>query len=39
MTLYLTPVVYTYMAGALNWRRERSAAPMTAPAPGLGFTD
>ena len=39
ITLYLTPVVYTYMAGALNWWRERSAAPAGAPVPGLGFTD
>ncbi len=39
MTLYLTPVVYTYMAGILNWRRQRSAPPIPAHAPGLGFTD
>jgi hypothetical protein len=39
MTLYLTPVVYTYMAGLLSWRKERAAPPMPAPAAGLGFAD
>ncbi|HEY2842015.1 MAG TPA: efflux RND transporter permease subunit, partial [Bryobacteraceae bacterium] len=33
MTLYLTPVVYTYMASLLNWRRERVPVNMGTPAP------
>jgi HAE1 family hydrophobic/amphiphilic exporter-1 len=37
MTLYLTPVVYTYMAGALKLVRGRRAAQ--APAPVLGYGD
>jgi len=32
MTLYLTPVVYTYMAGLLEkWRRLRKPRPVLAP--------
>ncbi len=30
MTLYLTPVVYTYMAGALEWRKARKAGETPA---------
>ncbi len=42
MTLYLTPVVYTYMSGLLNWWRRRRAPildpePVTGPA--AGFAD
>jgi hydrophobic/amphiphilic exporter-1 (mainly G- bacteria), HAE1 family len=40
VTLYLTPVVYTYMAGVLTWwRRRRPAAVEAEPVPGYGFTD
>jgi HAE1 family hydrophobic/amphiphilic exporter-1 len=35
MTLYLTPVVYTYMSSVLAWRRNRSMAGAQA-APGFG---
>jgi hydrophobic/amphiphilic exporter-1 (mainly G- bacteria), HAE1 family len=32
MTLYLTPVVYTYMAGLLEkWRRLRKPRPVLVP--------
>jgi HAE1 family hydrophobic/amphiphilic exporter-1 len=34
MTLYLTPVVYTYMAAVLAWRKNR-ATPAVIPAPGF----
>jgi hydrophobe/amphiphile efflux-1 (HAE1) family protein len=33
MTLYLTPVVYTYMAAILNWRKRRKPAAAAFPAP------
>jgi len=36
MTLYLTPVVYTYMAAVLAWRRNRPAEATVTPAPGYG---
>jgi len=36
MTLYLTPVVYTYMSAMLAWRRNRAAAGKVTPAPGFG---
>jgi HAE1 family hydrophobic/amphiphilic exporter-1 len=36
MTLYLTPVVYTYLSGLMTWWRARHAA---APAPALGYGD
>ena len=36
MTLYLTPVVYTYMAGIQTWWRNRHAPQ---PEPALGFGD
>jgi HAE1 family hydrophobic/amphiphilic exporter-1 len=41
MTLYLTPVVYTYMAAVLGWRNRRKAlrVPVPAAAPLPGFTD
>jgi HAE1 family hydrophobic/amphiphilic exporter-1 len=32
MTLYLTPVVYTYMSGALNWWRSRGTREVSADA-------
>ena len=35
LTLYLTPVVYTYLAGVLEWWRRRSPEAL----PDLGFTD
>ncbi|HYL39605.1 MAG TPA: efflux RND transporter permease subunit [Bryobacteraceae bacterium] len=38
MTLYLTPVVYTYMASLLNWWRRRRA-PAVQPQPVAGFAD
>ena len=38
MTLYLTPVVYTYMASLLDWWRKRHVSPLEAE-PGYGFTD
>jgi HAE1 family hydrophobic/amphiphilic exporter-1 len=37
MTLYLTPVVYTYMSGVLTWWRSRRR--VAAPAPVLEFGD
>jgi HAE1 family hydrophobic/amphiphilic exporter-1 len=37
MTLYLTPVVYTYMSSLLNWWRHRH--PETIEGAELGFTD
>lgn len=37
MTLYLTPVVYTYMSAMLAWRRNRVEAGSVTPVPG--FTD
>ena len=33
MTLYLTPVVYTYMAGMLDWRKGRKASETAALEP------
>ena len=37
ITLYLTPVVYTYMAGVLDWWRHRHAIPqLEAPQGALG---
>jgi HAE1 family hydrophobic/amphiphilic exporter-1 len=36
MTLYLTPVVYTYMSAMLAWRRNRAATGTITPAPGYG---
>ena len=39
MTLYLTPVVYTYMASLLNWWRRRRAPAVAEPAPVGGFAD
>ena len=38
MTLYLTPVVYTYMSSALAWWRRRHPETLEAE-PGYGFTD
>jgi HAE1 family hydrophobic/amphiphilic exporter-1 len=38
MTLYLTPVVYTYMSSLLQWWRRRHPETMEG-APELGFTD
>jgi len=35
MTLYLTPVVYTYMSALLAWRRNRAATGTVTPAPGF----
>jgi len=37
MTLYLTPVVYTYMSSLLSWWRGRH--PETLERAELGFTD
>jgi hydrophobic/amphiphilic exporter-1 (mainly G- bacteria), HAE1 family len=37
MTLYLTPVVYTYMSAMLAWRRNRATAGTVTPA--HGFSD
>ncbi|MBV8843534.1 MAG: efflux RND transporter permease subunit [Bryobacterales bacterium] len=37
MTLYLTPVVYTYMSSILTWRRSRKA--VRAPEPAMEFGD
>jgi HAE1 family hydrophobic/amphiphilic exporter-1 len=36
MTLYLTPVVYTYMSSLLAWHRNRPATGTVTPAPGYG---
>ncbi len=36
MTLYLTPVVYTYMSNVLSWWRPR---PVNAEVPVLGYGD
>jgi HAE1 family hydrophobic/amphiphilic exporter-1 len=38
ITLYLTPVVYTYMAGVLDWwrRRKRKTAKFPALEPARG---
>jgi len=33
MTLYLTPVVYTYMASVLEWTRRRKHQATDFPAP------
>jgi HAE1 family hydrophobic/amphiphilic exporter-1 len=38
MTLYLTPVVYTYMSSMLEWWRRRNPDTLEAE-PGYGFTD
>jgi hydrophobic/amphiphilic exporter-1 (mainly G- bacteria), HAE1 family len=38
VTLYLTPVVYTFMASVLAWWRRRRPVVVGAE-PGLGFTD
>ncbi|PYT16802.1 MAG: acriflavine resistance protein B [Acidobacteria bacterium] len=38
VTLYLTPVVYTFMASVLDWWRRRRPAVADAE-PGFGFTD
>ncbi|HLI82772.1 MAG TPA: efflux RND transporter permease subunit [Bryobacteraceae bacterium] len=36
MTLYLTPVVYTYMAGILNWRHSlRGSRKQVSPEPAM----
>jgi HAE1 family hydrophobic/amphiphilic exporter-1 len=35
MTLYLTPVVYTYMSAMLAWHRSRPSAGTVTPAPGF----
>jgi hypothetical protein len=37
MTLYLTPVVYTYMSSVLTWWRRGRRVP--APEPVLEFGD
>jgi hypothetical protein len=40
VTLYLTPVVYTYMAGALKqWRSRHPVEIEPEPVPGYGFSD
>jgi hydrophobic/amphiphilic exporter-1 (mainly G- bacteria), HAE1 family len=40
LTLYLTPVIYTYMAGGLDWLKGRRPARLDAEtAPSYGFTD
>jgi len=39
MTLYLTPVVYAYMAGARSWWKREHPALEASSAPSLGFTD
>jgi len=39
MTLYLTPVVYAYMAGARSWWKRENPALGASSAPSLGFTD
>jgi len=39
MTLYLTPVVYTYMAQLVHGRRVRTPSLMAHPQPAPGFTD
>jgi hydrophobic/amphiphilic exporter-1 (mainly G- bacteria), HAE1 family len=38
VTLYLTPVVYTYMSSLLDWWRKRHPETMEVE-PGYGFTD
>jgi HAE1 family hydrophobic/amphiphilic exporter-1 len=38
MTLYLTPVIYTYMAGLLNWFRARKRTASLTPAPEGAFS-
>jgi len=38
MTLYLTPVVYTYMSSALDWWRRHHPETLEVE-PGYGFTD
>jgi multidrug efflux pump subunit AcrB len=38
MTLYLTPVVYTYMA-RITERKKARKAPVMPPAPAPGFSD
>jgi HAE1 family hydrophobic/amphiphilic exporter-1 len=40
LTLYLTPVVYTYSASILGWFRRRNPQTIEPePVPGFGFTD
>ena len=39
MTLYLTPVVYTYMSGILIWWRGRRAAASADAVPEFGYGD
>jgi HAE1 family hydrophobic/amphiphilic exporter-1 len=39
VTLYLTPVVYTYMAGFLGWWRRRQKPEFTPEETALGFGD
>jgi len=39
VTLYLTPVVYTYMASVLEWWRRRHKPEFTPEETALGFGD
>jgi multidrug efflux pump subunit AcrB len=39
MTLYLTPVVYTYMAQLNKWRQTRRQAVVSGPEVAPGFSD
>jgi HAE1 family hydrophobic/amphiphilic exporter-1 len=39
VTLYLTPVVYTYMAGLLGWWRGRHKPTFDADETAMGFGD
>jgi HAE1 family hydrophobic/amphiphilic exporter-1 len=40
LTLYLTPVIYTYLSNILEWwRGRRPAMQEPEPVPGYGFTD
>ncbi len=39
MTLYLTPVVYTYMSGILTWWRSRKRAVSELEVPAMEFGD
>jgi hypothetical protein len=36
MTLYLTPVVYTYLAAIKSWRRPRRTVEAEVPVLGYG---